>query len=117
MPEEDSNLFVRFEQPMSLRKSLLEASRNVLVSLQNFEKFREARNEKAELMSKLKGQLSDINQLFNRLKKEMPKSSATKLKPRTIVSKPVQGVEESAGEIKSIEDQLSSIESMLGNMG
>lgn len=115
MPEEDTSLFVKFEDPITLRKSILEASRNILISLQNFEHFKTIRNEKTILMEDLKKQINEVNQLFNQLRREMPKSSAVKLKTirKVAVQEPVSAKPE---ELKSIEDQLSSIESMLGDM-
>ncbi|MFC1727855.1 hypothetical protein ACFLZ7_00110 [Nanoarchaeota archaeon] len=112
MPEE-TNLFVRFEDPGSLRKSVLEASRHVLVSLQGFERFKEVRAQKTDVMGQLKNQISEVNSLFNQLRKEMPKTSTVKIKKVPVIKKPVSA---EPGELKGIEDQLSDIESALGDL-
>jgi hypothetical protein len=113
MPE-DTNLFVRFEDPVALRKSLLEASRNVLVSLQNFERFKSFRTEKSKLMKELNDQITEVNSLFNQLKKEMPKSAAAKMKK---IAQPVKKpVSAKPDELEDIESQLSNIEGMLGDL-
>ena len=112
MPEEDSNLFVKFHDPVSLRKTILETSKDILVHLQNFERFKAARNEKERMMNKLRNQINEVNQLFNVLKKEMPRTAEVKIKPvrRTeSATKP--------SELESIEDQLADIESALSNLG
>ena len=114
MPKEESSLFVKFDNPAALRRSLLEASKDVLVVLQNSENFKDARNKKAELTNRLRNQVAEITQLFNKLKLELPKTSIPKEKSEKRVVVRKIGKKD---ELKSIEEQLADIESQLGSLG
>ncbi len=123
MVEEDTNLFVKFEDPISFRKAILEASKEILISLQDYENFKAIKQQKAELIAKLKEQIAEINVLLNELRKNLPKTGAIKAKVKAtfkpaakpVVIKTVAKAE--SNELKNIEQQLADIEAQLSNLG
>ena len=122
MAEEDTNLFVKFEDPVSFRKAILEASKDILVSLQNFENFKALKQERIDLTTELREQMNEMNSLLNDVKKNMPKTGAIKAKAKTI-AKPVvvktvaRTMQPEKNELNSIEAQLADIESQLSDLG
>lgn len=65
-------LFKKIDNPFELRRSLLEASKQMIHGLQKYERLKSIRTKKAEEVSKLKSTLREINLLNAKLKKEFP---------------------------------------------
>src|SRR3989338_4757166 len=89
--------YAGLSEPIEVRKSILEASREVLQSLQQFDKFSAVRREKKQAIADLKSNVSEINRLFTELKSHLPnvvqipvvKAATQKHEPKVSATKPV----------------------------
>lgn len=69
----DENIFfMKVDNPVEVRRNLLESSRNAIHSLQRYERFKKIREKKAEQIIALRRAVKEMNQLFLQLKKELP---------------------------------------------
>tara|TARA_Y100000034_G_scaffold106294_1_gene134890 strand:- start:776 stop:1225 length:450 start_codon:yes stop_codon:yes gene_type:complete len=64
--------YVSIQDPIELRRSLLESSKEMLQLLKRNEKFKEVRKEKKENILQLKEDLKDIKKLFAKLRNNLP---------------------------------------------
>lgn len=64
---------IGIHEPDDIRRTLLESSRNVIFSLQRFEKLKLLRVEKTTKMVDLNNQIDELVKLIGFLKKELPK--------------------------------------------
>ncbi len=69
-PEEA--LYVNVKKPLELRRNILEASKDVLYTLQKLERIKQLRKEKNELIKTLKVQIGEINILTTKLAEHLP---------------------------------------------
>ncbi len=113
------NFYVNLENPVELRRKLLEASKNVVLALQKFERFKIERTKKLGDYERLRINIKEINELIGRLKKELPAIKLPKREePRRIIvkaaqkSKPIVMVSRASAADK-LERELSEIESKL----
>lgn len=129
--------YAGLSEPIEVRKSVLEASKEVLQSLQQFDKFSMVRREKKQAIVGLKSNVSEINRLFTELKSHLPgvvqvpvvKAAAQKQEHKTLVVAPV--VKEKSrkqkevsvklrpkelSELEKLEKELGEIENKLGSM-
>jgi len=67
--------FVGIKDPIELRRSLLESSKEMVQYLQRNERFKEIRKEKAEEILKLKALIEDMQKLMRKVKSELPKTN------------------------------------------
>jgi hypothetical protein len=75
MSEEESNVFyVGMRDPIEMRRSILESSKEMVQYLQRAEKFKSIRSEKAEQVAKLKDIMAELAKLVNKLKTALPKT-------------------------------------------
>ncbi|MEE9525277.1 MAG: hypothetical protein V3V78_01575 [Candidatus Woesearchaeota archaeon] len=85
--KEESMFYVGMKDPIEIRRSLLESSKEALQYLQRFERFKEVRKEKEAEIIKLKEAMKDILALVRKLKTELPKSGL-RAKPHKAAPKP-----------------------------
>ncbi|MFC1800687.1 hypothetical protein ACFLYT_01390 [Nanoarchaeota archaeon] len=126
--------FIGIKDPIGMRRAILESSKDVIQSLQRFEKFTGTRKKKREHVEKLKVTVKEAVGLIKRLKKGLPssglrmKSAAPKPKPIPVEPKKVVKKESKPevkqpvmkpkhmGELEKLESELSDIESKLGSL-
>ncbi len=72
--EEESVFYVGVRDPVEIRRSLLESSKEMIQYLQRAEKFKSVRKEKTKLISKLKEDTKEITKLIKKLKRDLPKT-------------------------------------------
>jgi hypothetical protein len=72
--EEESVFFVGIKDPIEIRRSILESSKEVVQYMQRAERFKEIRKEKTGEILKLKGLVEDTQKLVRKLKTELPKT-------------------------------------------
>ena len=77
--EPDEVFYVGMKDPIEIRRSLLESSKEMVQYLQRAEKFKAVRTEKAEEIAKLKEIMNDATKLISKLKTSLPK---TKIRTR-----------------------------------
>jgi len=119
----EESFYVKIDNPMEFRKTLLLSVRDTLHSLQTFEKFKHLRVQRIEETIKLKKLTKEINSLLNRLKQDMPGIEMPKekkvrampkkkpVKKKTIKQPSKKKVINS--ELDELEGQLKDIESKL----
>src|SRR3989338_1409081 len=83
---EDENYFVGIDNPIELRREVLEASKKLVETLKKFEAFREKRDRKLKLIEKMRSILADIGKLNSKLRSIMPKANARQ--PRQMLNLP-----------------------------
>jgi len=81
----ETPLFVGVPNPDSLRKNLLECSKEFLLILKRIENIKIYQEEKNKLISAISNQLKDVKTLINKLKKNLP--SVTIIKSLDVAKK------------------------------
>ena len=134
--EEGSVFFVGVRDPIEIRRSLLESSKEILQYMQRAEKFKEVRKEKAVQIAKLKDIMKQLNKLVKNLKAGLPKTglrakmpkvvaepnkkkaSKKKAKKEVLTELPEVKVEEpkEMSEIERLEAELGEIEGRLSKL-
>ena len=125
--EEDA-LYAGIADGVSLRKHLLESSRDILSMLQSYEQFKHVREEKLELFDGLKADVKAISAAIGKVKKELPHIKQSELGEKK--EKKVEVKEEKAEKVKSEEEkpkvqsaveklstELDAIEAELSKLG
>ena len=123
--------FVQVRNPSEVRKYILETLKQVIETLQRFEKFKLVRHEKIEQIQKLRRLLKETHKMFGSLKANLPetnlkavivkeketKKSAKKRNYRHDKKKPEtenkQKPDKDMNEIEKLGSQLNAIESKL----
>ncbi|MBS3158137.1 hypothetical protein J4206_02530 [Candidatus Woesearchaeota archaeon] len=129
--------YAGLSEPIEVRKTILEASREVLQSLQQFDKFSAVRREKKQAIADLKSNVSEINRLFSELKSHLPNAAHTHLiktapqkhEPKVSATIPVTKQKskkqkepsvklkpKELSELEKLEKELGEIENKLGSM-
>jgi hypothetical protein len=112
-------MFVRFDDPIQLRREILTSSKDVVEILQGFEKFKISRIKKIELIVKYKEIMGEINILSGKLRKILPKVD------KGMIKKPVVRVEVRAkpaevpkdrDKLRDLDVELQDIESKLNSL-
>lgn len=109
------DFFVHIRDPTDVRRKLLGSSKQLIQILQRYERVKELRIHKLEKISQLRKLNKEINLLFAKLKKEMPKADVRiKTEPR----KPSrnEGSKLSGNELAELEAELKKIENKIGMM-
>jgi len=121
-------VYVGIDDPVSLRRDLLEASKSLVHVLKGQHSLRETRNEKHKLIEQLRGMVTEINVLLDDAKSLLPEAGVDlppEEKPRKIVvvaapkvrkpatppvpSKTEIHVDKFEKELRDIEDKLKSL--------
>ena len=123
--EEDSVFYVGIKDPIEIRRSILESSKEMLHYLQRAEKFKHVRKEKAVQIAKLKEDMKEITKLTRKLKSLLPKSGlrAAKPKPKPKPQKKAKKKAEAKKEAPPVEvekpketSELEKLETELGEI-
>jgi hypothetical protein len=116
--EEDNDLFIRIEGSSEVRKELLGCSKDVLSTLQDFERINELRKKKIEQVLTLKQTLLEIKKLNSLLKEKLPSKNMRvkqgKSKKTTLIVKKEE--KKDTHQIKQLEEELNEIELRLNDM-
>lgn len=119
--------FAEVREPTEVKRNILESLKDIVESLQRFEKFKSVRKEKIGDINKLRKTLKDINKLASELKNALPESKlrAIKIKHelkekkvktgRRKVHKKKEEIEEKKPptELEKLEYELGAIEEKL----
>ena len=111
-------MFVRFDEPIQLRRELLVSSKDVVEMLQKFEQFKLSRIKKFELMVKYKNLMSEVDVLCSKLKKTLPKvdkSIVKKVEVKPDKSEPIS-VPEEKNRLRDLDVELQDIEAKLKSL-
>lgn len=136
--EKEEVYYVGVKDPVEIRRSLLESSREIVQYLQRAERFKATRSEKAEEFAKLKETMRELNSLMRKLRTALPK---TKIRARLhkheeevlkeeLIEKNIEAAKEKGkveeekikekpagiSELEKLEAELGEIESRLTKM-
>lgn len=130
--KQEDVFFVGVKEPLEVRRMVLEASKEALQSLQQYEKFKEVRIEKTKEILRLKKILKELDNLMVKLKTELPstssrikpakkevkkeKKAAHKSKPVKKAAEKVKKKAKNKTEVEKLESELSDIEERLGKV-
>ena len=110
MKKEDELFYIGIEDPLELRRYLLESSRDVVQSLRRFEEINATRVRKMESMAKFKEIVEEINVLVSKLRRELPKTRVTTLRKVRLTEERAPELDELENELKVIESHLKKLE-------
>jgi len=127
----EESLFVRLNGSEETQKEIMDTLKSTIDVLHHHEQFKSMRNEKAELLSQLKKEMSIISRSMSKLKSILPKQDA-KLKnelkklrikkeplEQNLKSEPEAPLEESMGKngkSKKITDEIAKLEAELNDV-
>jgi 16S rRNA C967 or C1407 C5-methylase (RsmB/RsmF family) len=134
---EEDVFYVGVNEPVEIRRNVLEASKDIIQYLQRFERFKQVRAEKQEEIQKLKEMTHEIRVMVRKLKTALPKTKLrailhkheeeimmstekeTKPAKKKSVKKAVEAIpqervsERKVTELEKLESELGEIESRL----
>ena len=114
--DENNAFYVGVTDPVQLRRLLLECSKQILQSLQDYETLQNIREEKIKLVIELRHMIKEIYNLNSRLNNVMPKAQLrASREERPELEIPSSGKRHK--ELESFEDELSKIEQKLSLLG
>ena len=128
-----ASYFVSVKDHLAIRRSILEALRDILDTLQKFHDFHQKRHEKAHKITQLKALVNNTNKLIFRLKSAMPEvklpavraqkapKEAPEEKSTPTMNTPSRSQErpryvKPKSELDALEDELSMIEKKLSKL-
>jgi len=118
--KEESLFYVNLEEPVEIRRNILESSKEIVQLLQRYEKIRNIRVKKSSKITDLKKQTKEIAIMVAKLKQYLPKSGlrappAEKGETKVIRNNPVKKIDRPPkinkleAELKAIEDKLNRL--------
>ena len=127
--EEEQVFYVGIKDPIEIRRSILESSKEMLQYLQRAERFKEVRKEKAEMTKELKENMKEIQKLVRKLKSSLPSTGLRAKAPKKTkpekkekvmpvekdIQKELEPIEKpkEMNELEKLEAELGEIESRL----
>jgi len=129
--EEEQVFYVGVKDPVELRRTILESSKELVEYLQRAERFKKLRQEKADQIEKLKTIMAKITSLTRKLKTLLPKTKLRaqlhkhekKVMKKAAAEKRAKSKQEvpkevkrPATELEKLESELNEIESRLTTM-
>ena len=127
--KDEEVFFVGVKDPIEIRRTILESSKEMVQYLQRAERFKKLRNEKKTQIEKLKEDMKNITSLTKKLKAKLPKTALraqigkhqkkVKIKEkieeeREVVQEKV--IKQPTTELQKLESELNKIESRLSKM-
>ena len=85
MEREEDVLFVEVREPSEVRRNILESLKNIVETLQRFERFKHIRKEKIRSINKLSSDLKGINKMISDLKSAIPETKLREIKIKSIL--------------------------------
>ena len=115
MPQHQELFFVRLADPVTVRRSLLETNKEILLAMSKYERFKLLRRERHEQTTKLKQLCSEINELMKKLEVELPKPPVGH---EIMIPKKFTPIKEAKpkNELDKIEYKLKQIEQRIGKL-
>jgi septal ring factor EnvC (AmiA/AmiB activator) len=118
--KENNIFYVGIREPIESRRFLLECSKEVIKSLQKYERFRNIRAEKIKHIMELKNLMLDINKQNQELKDKLPKTRLTgsfeKKKSSKKIEKSKITLKKRNTELDKLENELNAIEEKLSSL-
>ena len=83
--ESEDILFVEIRGPSEVRRNILESLKNIVETLQRFEKFKHLRKEKIHSINKLSNDLKRMNKMLSDLKNAVPETKLREIKIKSVL--------------------------------
>jgi DNA repair exonuclease SbcCD ATPase subunit len=143
--KDEDAFFVGVRDPVEVRRTILEASREAVHFLQRYERLKKVREEKLALVDQLRADVKELRALVNKLKRSLPKThmrvklkkehkqdldcslcgkafkTPGSLKKHSLThgapAAPRVAKPKKATELDKLEDELDEIEKRLGGLG
>ncbi|OIO64060.1 hypothetical protein AUJ83_00230 [Candidatus Woesearchaeota archaeon CG1_02_33_12] len=121
MAQEEKCFYVGVEEPVSLRKKLLESSKEIIQGLKDYEELKLIREERHKKIIEFKEKIDEILSLASWLKEQLPKQElkeqlSIKSRKRGTQKEMIKRSEIKTDELLRLENELSDVESRLGRM-
>ena len=112
----DDIFYVGIKEPIEVRRLLLECSKQILQSLQDYENLSEIREEKIKKMIQLRNIIKEIYSLNSELNRALPKAQlrASQEEKPELEKTPIVDRKK---ELDSFEEELKKIEEKLNSLG
>jgi len=129
MAETEDPIYIGIENPVEIRRALLESSKSLIKILQKHENIKEKKMHKHELAANVREKLRELNTLMQQLRTEMPKVKMSSLpkKQKIMLPPPISANKKISKplpppkpiqltETQKLEKELHDIESKLGKL-
>lgn len=103
-------LFVGIYEPIDVRRNLLEASREVVSSLQSYEKLERIRSNKLRNFEDMKRIMQELDLLVTKLKTKLPKSRLRKALGEVKTQTPRKRIVPKNADMQKLESEIRNIE-------
>lgn len=118
---EEGIYYMHIENPLEIRKTILESDRMIIESFKHFESYKRIKQQKLALMEEVKAVLQELNEDNKQLQAFLPKvkkPKAAQLKKKEAKLKKVKTEAEPVhfAELEELEEQISDIEQELKNL-
>lgn len=124
--QQEGIFFVELKEPPEVKRNVLEALKDILGLMQQFEKFKQIRHEKLVKIQRLRSLVRDTNKMFGTLKAKLPQtnfktpsSTPVKKQSKKIASKKEKAAPKEVTpkkhktELDKLESELNAIEEKL----
>jgi hypothetical protein len=103
--------YVGIKEPSHVRRNVLEAMRDITIAVKQNSSLSAKRIEKAEKVLELQKVLREIDSLFNKLKRELPKTRGSSRVKKNHKTKEVgkHNINDLASQLKDIESKLARL--------
>ncbi len=109
-----TRFYIGLRDPLGVRRETLESTREVIASLQNYERFVQVRNERLSLMNELRRTVYEVSLLTTKVISELPRTRGSTVRSTERTAKDEKKVTVSkytrVSELEKLERMLSSIE-------
>jgi len=120
MEPKEEDYFVGIYDPLDVRRNLLESSKEIIKSLQAFDKVESVREEKLKLFKEMRRVMAELDLLVSKLKTKLPKSYLRKAVEKNNVSslRKIQypANKKFSSELERLEQELRNVERELSSM-
>ena len=121
MAEEKKCFYVGVKEPISLRRELLESSKEIIQGLRGYEELKLVREERHKKILEFKEKINEVLSLVSWLKEQLPKQElkeqlSIKGRKRETQKEMIKRSEIKTDDLLRLENELSDIESRLGRM-
>ncbi len=121
------DLFVSIDEPLALRKQVLESSKTFIQIMHKYDDLMKIRKEKLKKISKLKENISGLKNMLNKVKRRLPDTPGNKINTKKSRShsknyssnknsNDLSHEDDDEDKVEKIEKELSDIESELNEI-
>ncbi|MBN2422689.1 hypothetical protein JXB41_05650 [Candidatus Woesearchaeota archaeon] len=112
MAQDNDGFFVGVTNPLDVRRNVLESSREMIQTLQSYEKIKKIRESKVRRIQQLRTVIRELDLLFSKLKSSLPKTHLRAKVAESVSSSKVKSSDSTKQmtELERLEEQLKEVE-------